>query len=227
VARCLFGVRIARPVPYLLWDLTTLALKRALAAHVRDGDAVLEMGTGPAAILSLHVARRRGVTVTAAEVCPAFVESARAQARLNAQPFEPSGPPGIRLIESDLFSHVTGSFDVIFINPPYLPQASYEALAAGGVYDGFAASAARSASSGGIRGNELVMRFLAEAPAHLRPGGQILVGTNPRYLAPDEIAAVARLHGLRLSVTVSGRWNPAQVLVFERDAGGAPAVAGS
>jgi len=59
VARWLFGVTVEQPADYLLWDFTTLALRRALATHVRDGQAVLEVGTGPVAILSLHLARLR------------------------------------------------------------------------------------------------------------------------------------------------------------------------
>jgi methylase of polypeptide subunit release factors len=214
VARWLFGIGIAPPVSYLLWDATTLALKRALAGYVRRGDTVLEMGTGPAAILSLHLARRRGARVTAAEICPEFVASASAQVRHNGA--GGGGAGTVTVVESDLFGCVSGTFDVIFINPPYLPAGTYQTLAAAGVYEGFSAAAARSASNGGVRGSELVTRFLAEAGRHLRPGGRVLVGTNARYLPPEAIVAAARPHGLALAATLDQRWGPARVLVFER-----------
>ena len=210
VARWLFGVTVERPAEYLLWDLTTLALRRALATHVRDGQAVLEVGTGPVAILSLHLARRP-LRVTATEVCPEFVASARAHAARNAR----SRVGEVAVVQGDLFQNVPERFDVIFINPPYLPEGTYETLARAGAYEGLTPAGARSASSGGPRGDELITRFLAEAPAHLRAGGKVLVGTNPRYLPPARIAEAARARGLR-QVAVLGRWwNPSRVLVLE------------
>jgi methylase of polypeptide subunit release factors len=213
VARWLFGVTVERPADYLLWDLTTLALRRALAAHLRDGQSVLEVGTGPVAILTLHLARRP-VRATATEVCPEFVASARAHAARNAR----AGAEPVTVVQGDLFENVPGRFDVIFINPPYLPEQTYETLVRAGVYEGFTGAGARSASSGGPSGDELIVRFFTEAPAHLNPGGRVLVGTNPRYLPEGRIAEIAAAGGLRLASVLRQRWNPSVVLVLEPSA---------
>ena len=69
---------------------------------------------------------------------------------------------GISAFVSDLFDNVTGTFDVIIFNPPYLPLD--------------AAEDAESAliTTGGLHGIELLERFLSEAKSHLHPGGKIL-----------------------------------------------------
>jgi len=150
--------------------------------------------------------------VTATEVCPEFVASARAHAARNAR----SRVGEVAVVQGDLFQNVPERFDVIFINPPYLSEDTYQTLARAGVYEGFTPAGARSASSGGPRGDELITRFLAEAPAHLRAGGKVLVGTNPRYLPPARIAEAARARGLRPVALLGRWWNPARVLVLEQ-----------
>ncbi|MGC9310819.1 MAG: methyltransferase, partial [Candidatus Aenigmatarchaeota archaeon] len=63
----------------------------------------------------------------------------------------------IEFIESDLFEKVSGKFDLIFINPPYLPGRGEACLC------------------GGKRGQEVTERFLKEAANYLEPGGKALV----------------------------------------------------
>jgi predicted Ser/Thr protein kinase len=62
-------------------------------------------------------------------------------------------------VESDLFSNVSGKFDTIIFNPPYLPQDK-------GIED--------AALYGGKKGWELSERFFNEASGFLKYGGVIL-----------------------------------------------------
>ena len=70
---------------------------------------------------------------------------------------------GLRVIQSDLFDKVKGSYDFIIFNPPYLP------------FDSREDSESAVATTGGFKGNELVLRFLEEVKIYLNKGGKILM----------------------------------------------------
>jgi len=74
--------------------------------------------------------------------------------------------PDAKIIESDLFSNVSGKFEVIIFNPPYLPEDSRED-------DG-----SRLATTGGIKGGEVVNRFLDSASDYLEKKGKIILLTS-------------------------------------------------
>jgi release factor glutamine methyltransferase len=70
---------------------------------------------------------------------------------------------GIEATQSDLFEKISGCFDLIIFNPPYLPEDKLED---------------RESSlntSGGERGDEIILRFLQQAEKHLNPAGIILL----------------------------------------------------
>jgi release factor glutamine methyltransferase len=119
--------------------------------EISPGESFLEMGTG-SGMVALHAARL-GAKVTAADVNPKAVECARRNAARN----------GIRLdlVRSDLFERITGLFDVIAFNPPYL--------------SGTASSTSwvEKAWAGGEEGSEMAITFLENAWRHLAPGGRI------------------------------------------------------
>lgn len=119
--------------------------------EVSPGESFLEMGTG-SGLVALHAARL-GAKVTAADVNPKAVECARRNAVRN----------GIRLevVRSDLFEKVTGLFDVIAFNPPYLPGTASST------------SWVEKAWAGGEEGSGMAISFLENAWRHLAPGGRI------------------------------------------------------
>jgi release factor glutamine methyltransferase len=118
---------------------------------VKKGDRVLDMGTG-SGIAALHCAKA-GAVVTAADINPVAVRCAKDNAKRNSL--------AISAVQSDLFSRVSGIFDVISFNPPYLPSEM----------DG----ADNPAWTGGSTGHEIIERFLKEAKPHLAPGGTVYV----------------------------------------------------
>jgi len=75
---------------------------------------VLDIGTGSGAIAVTLAAERPDWQVTAADISA----DALAVAAENAQVFAPR----VTLLESDLFAAVTGQFDVIVSNPPYISE---------------------------------------------------------------------------------------------------------
>jgi ribosomal protein L3 glutamine methyltransferase len=76
----------------------------------------------------------------------------------------------IRLLQGDLFAAVgRRRYDLILCNPPYVNAQSMHALP-----PEFLAEP-RAALAGGDDGMDLVRRIVADAPAHLAPGGRLLL----------------------------------------------------
>ena len=70
----------------------------------------------------------------------------------------------IPCIKSDLFENLNNQrFDLIVFNPPYLPQEDRED------------KESREITTGGKKGDEVIMRFLKQAPKHLNKNGDILL----------------------------------------------------
>lgn len=138
---------------------------------------VLDLGTGTGAILLSLLADRPEAQGLGTDLSP----GALAVAEGNARQLGLEARAGFRL--SDWFGEVTGTFDLIVSNPPYIAAAEmadlapevrdwepHLALTPGG--DGLAAYRAIAAGAG----------------AHLTPGGRVMV-----EIGPTQAAAVGRL----------------------------------
>lgn len=134
----------------------TLLLLRAIAPN--PGQSVLEMGTG-SGIIALHCAKA-GCKVTAADISTLTLECAKSNAEKNNLEVE--------FIQSDLFSKVSGKFDVILFNPPYLSGKDADALAADD----------KRQIVGGEMGHEVSVRFLEQVGQHLSENGRIYLLTS-------------------------------------------------
>ncbi len=75
---------------------------------------VLEIGTGSGCIAIALKKARPQLQVTATDICPRALAIARQNAKHNEVT--------INFIVSDLFSEITGTYDVIVSNPPYLGE---------------------------------------------------------------------------------------------------------
>lgn len=135
------------------------------AIDVEGASTFLDMGTGTG-LIAVHAALRSGTLAT--DISPFAVHLCRENADLNGVP--------VKVVRTDLFAALTGKFDVIAFNPPYLPDVGAE-----GWVD--------SAWSGGPDGNEVILRFLEQAGEHLAPRGRIfllLSSHNGRSLSRAE-----------------------------------------
>ena len=94
---------------------------------------------------------------------------ALAVARKNAEKHGVSAR--LTLVQLDVFSVLKGGdFDLIVSNPPYIPAADIEKLQSE-VRD----HEPLNALTDGADGLSLIRRIVAESPAHLKPGGQLLM----------------------------------------------------
>lgn len=73
---------------------------------------------------------------------------------------------GFNCIQSNLFENITGKYDIILFNPPYLPEDKLED------------KESRLATTGGKKGGELINKFLRQAKKHLVRGGKIFLLTS-------------------------------------------------
>jgi release factor glutamine methyltransferase len=73
---------------------------------------------------------------------------------------------GFNCIHSDLFENIKGKYDVIIFNPPYLPDDAREP------------KNSKTATTGGKKGNEIIIRFLQNAKNYLNPHGKIFLITS-------------------------------------------------
>lgn len=175
VVKLLFGIEVPSQdhVDYYFWDTTTLALKQPLLELVHDQAKVLEIGPGAAGTLSVLLGKHKvGLSLHCAEINPVFVESARINARENGV--------DLKIFFSDMTQNVEDKYDVVFMNPPYVPSKNLHDLKID------LNSPEGTAGHGGETGSEVVQKFLREVPHILNPNAIAILGINTRHL-PDSV----------------------------------------
>ena len=136
-----------------------------LAKHIKKytkGD-ILDMGAGSGYLAK--IAQKNNANVLAADISKQVVDNLKKQ--------------NISALKSNLFSNIKQSFDLIIFNPPYLPKDKNEP------------KDSAIATTGGKKGNEIIIRFLKQAKKHLKKNGKILLLFSS--LTPDIIKAANKL----------------------------------
>jgi len=185
------------------WDFTTLVLKKCLRQQIKQGQKVLEIGTGPYAILSIFLAKHFYVDITACDINKEYVHHARKTINLNGTQME--------VIHSDLFSNIHDSYDIIIFNAVYIPKHIGIKLGIQKLHDTV------TDWCGGETGIEIIQLFLSDAPLYMRPHAKVLLGFNPRYLQINLLAKLTSSMGYRLITYYNSFFNPSVVYVLERN----------
>lgn len=184
-------VLIPRPETELLAERAIAELKE------RPFPKVMDLCTGSGAIAAAVAANVPNVKVVATELSPkAFM-----LARVNLRPYA-----NVKVLRGDLFEALESNdsdpstkdipFDAILTNPPYIPSGAIDGLAPG-VKD----HEPHMALDGGKDGLDIIKRIIAEAPAHLKPSGFLLM-----EIGDDQADAVMDL------VLSSGAYRGANIL---------------
>jgi release factor glutamine methyltransferase len=134
----------------------------AMSNFPLEGKEVLDVGTG-SGILGLSCALH-GANVTITDIDERALLSVQNAAR--------SLGVDLNVTRSDLFSNVSGRFDLVLFNPPYVPSSTIE----------------DKTIDGGERGSELIGKFLDTLPGHLNMDGSALLLVNNMNDAPALIA---------------------------------------
>ena len=134
----------------------TWMLAEHLARHPGVRGAVLDVCTGSGA-LAIAAAQAGARSVTAVDVSRRALATVRVNARLNGV--------RVRTRRGELLEAVPGErFDLIAANPPYLPSPAQ-----------LPTSGAARHTEAGPDGRVFLDRLIVDAPAHLTPGGALLI----------------------------------------------------
>ena len=135
-------------------------LLRAALREVRTADRVLEVGTGSGYVAAGLLSRAAEVVAT--DINPHAARCARAR--------------DLAAVRTDLFAGLSGPFDLVLFNPPYLPTAPEERIDDWLEY----------ALDGGPTGRVVIERFIADLGRVLAPFGRVLLLVSS-LTGPDEV----------------------------------------
>lgn len=116
--------------------------------------SVLDIGSG-SGIQCLAALNSGASSVTASDINPEVIAHLKSISKSNQNK--------IIILKSNLFSNIKSNFDLIIFNPPYLPEDEYED------------SESKLVTTGGKHGDEIILKFLNQAPSHLNKNGIILL----------------------------------------------------
>ena len=154
----------------------------------------LDLCTGSGCV-AVSVAKLSGINMTASDLSADALELARENAELN--------DITLSLINSDLFEEITGSFDLITCNPPYLTKADMDSLQKEVSYE------PALALFGGEDGLDYYRRIASTYRKHLNAGGTLLL-----EIGSTQAQAAAALFDAKTSVLQDIGGNP-RVLIVE------------
>ena len=189
-----------RPDTEILVD-TLVPYAQGLVAD--GGCRILDLGTGTGAICLALLDLVPGSTGVGADYSAGALETARRNADINgvADRFE--------TVESDWFSAVTGVFDIIVSNPPYIVRSVVGMLDEDvRLYDPILAL------DGGDDGLDAYRAIAAGAGAHLRENG--LVAYEIGYDQKDSVTAIMHEKGFVRIAAVQDLGGNDRVLVFSK-----------
>jgi len=160
-------------------ETETLVLELITAVKQHPGARILDLGTGSGCIAVSAAVNAPDAALTAIDISAAALGIARENAARHGV------ADRIRFLEGDLFAPFEAGdrFDVIVSNPPYVMDGEMDTLPAD-VRLHEPALALRA----GPDGLDVIARLIAGAPAHLAPGGALLL-----EIAPEQGPAVHEL----------------------------------
>jgi len=124
---------------------------------------VLEIGTGSGCIALSIAEAFSDIEVVATDISPDAIDVARINTKDHGLEQQ------VEIIESDLFENVSGVFDLIITNPPYVPDKIMLDLPKEYLHEPHMALAA------GEKGLDFISRILHDAPPFLTDNGVVII----------------------------------------------------
>jgi len=192
-----------RPDTEILVDTLVPHARRMVAE--RGGCRILDLGAGTGAICLALLDLVPGTTGVGTDLSPGALETARRNADIN-------GVSGrFETVESDWFSAMTGTFDIIVSNPPYIVRS-----VVGTLDEEVRLHDPILALDGGEDGLDAYRAIAAGAGGHLRENG--LVAYEIGYDQKESVTALMRDKGFARLEAVKDFGGNDRVLVFSKPA---------
>lgn len=174
---------------------TEMIVEEALAfAAAHPCRRVVDVGTGSGCLAVAIAHSRPGLDVCAIDLSPEALAVARRNAARHGV------DDRIVFLQGDLLAPLTERADLIVANPPYVPNRD-----AGHMSPEVVSHEPHVALFGGPEGLEIARRLLTQAPAHLAPGGRLIVefgfGQEPEL---TELAEMAGWQVIRVREDLQG-----------------------
>ena len=176
--KCRPGVLIPRR------DTEVLAEEAISFLKNKDKPVALDLCTGSGCV-AIAIAGFC-VHVTAADICREALELAQENAELNGCQ--------ISLIESDLFENITGRFNCITANPPYIPADTIKTLSPE------VRQEPEKALNGGPDGLDFYRAIIPQSKEYLTPGGGLFLEIGNTQ--GKEVKEIMHSNGFKAVVTV-------------------------
>lgn len=156
---CGYKIKVTKDVLIPRSDTESVAEKAW--SLLSEKNSALDLCTGSGCI-AIAVQKRSGCKMWASDISPAALSVARQNAEANGAE--------ITFVQSDMFSSIEGSFDLIVCNPPYIKWAEIERLES--VVKDYEP---RSALDGGEDGLKFYRIIADQARRFLNPGGRLVL----------------------------------------------------
>lgn len=175
-------------------------------AKAMETPTILDIGTGSGCLAVAIAKHHKTAQLTAVDISPDALAVASENARKHGV------VERIQFLLGDLFAPLVpdGRFDFILSNPPYIPHDDIAKLAPG-VRD----YEPHTALDGGGDGFAVFDRLIAEAPAHLKPEGYLLIEIGSPQEAPAR-ERIERHGGYELAKTILDGSGHPRVLMARR-----------
>jgi release factor glutamine methyltransferase len=167
-------------------------IREVKAGRLSQPSSLLDVATGSGCIGLTLASAWKDCRVLLSDIS----EDALDLARMNASRL---GLHSVKLVRSDLFEKINGSFDLVTANLPYIPSAEIRTLSREVRRD------PELALDGGPDGLEIVRRFLVEVQPHLSSGALIVleVGHDQGREVADQAEKCGYIHA-RLLADLAG-----------------------
>ncbi len=137
----------------------------------RTAGRILELGTGSGCIAIACAAAFPECRVIATDISAAALQVAR----INVARHRMQGR--VQLVQADLYAGLSGDFDLIVSNPPYVPDNALEGLPAEYHHE------PRLALASGVDGLAAARTILQDAASHLSPAGMLALEVGSGWQA--------------------------------------------
>lgn len=195
--KIIFKIPVWRIKKKINFDITTLTLKKAIDKNISDNEnKILDMGCGQIAILSQYMKKKHPSNeIVAADIYGAFVENSIFNAKKNNL--------NIKVLKSNLYQNITGKYDYIIFNPPYVPNVSGTKLKY------------KKQRYSGKDGLYITRRFLSESDKYLNRNGKIFLGINCFYIKFNDIKDIIEGSNMKIQDIVSRKFNTSRAFILE------------